>query len=100
MEISIFWLTFATETKNKQVMSINQFKTFALATMCEAHLWKIGESSIFTLMGVEYRIERTREGWSLETWNKVRDTWNKAKIYPDAGRLFNHLFSDRLISFN
>lgn len=81
-------------------MGINQFKAFALETLCEAHLWNIAESTIFTLMGVEYRIERVREGWSLETRNKVRDTWNKARIYPDAGRLFNHLFSDRLISFN
>lgn len=81
-------------------MTIGQFKTFALQTMCEAHLWKIGEFNTFTLVGIDYKIERCEAGWSLETWNKVRQKWNEPRIYPDAGRLFNHLFSDRVISFN
>ena len=81
-------------------MGINQFKTFALETMCEAHLWNEDESTIITLLGVKYRITRTIAGWNLETWNKVKKGWNSPRKYPDAGRLFNHLFSDRLISFN
>lgn len=68
--------------------------------MCEAHLWGFGESCEFTISGIKYRIERCPDGWSLETWNNVRNVWNKPRIYPDAGRLFNHLFSDRVISYN
>ncbi len=81
-------------------MGINQFKTFALETLCEAHLWNYNESTAFKLLGVDYKIERIAEGWALYSYNKVRKDWNKPRVYPDAGRLFRHLFSDRVISYN
>lgn len=81
-------------------MGINQFKTFALETLCEAHLWKMGESTSFSLIGVDYKIERVPAGWALYSFNKVKKEWNLPRVYPTCGRLFNHIFSDRVISFN
>ena len=81
-------------------MTIEQFKTFALQTMCEAHLWKIGESNTFTLRVLTTKLSDARLGGRWRPGTKFgRNGTNRAST-PMRGRLFNHLFSDRAISFN
>ena len=84
-------------------MGINQFKTYALRTMCEAHLWKIGEEDIFFLKGWEYRIVLVRLGasnyaFTLQKRVKGRD-WTTPLYFKDLGRLFHDLFRNLCISY-
>ena len=75
-------------------MGINQFKTYALQTMCEEHLWKVGESDTFKLKDWEYKIEKTDKGYTLTTNGT---TFNE---FPTMGKLFHYMFDSRWISYN
>lgn len=81
-------------------MGINEFKTFALQTMCEAHLWKPGERTVFSLKGREYLIVKWENNWSLAERKSKYDMWGAPIEFPDSNRLFRYIFNNRLISYN
>lgn len=82
-------------------MSINEFRTYALRTLCEEHLWKPLESDFFTLRGREYRIMMEPDGtFTLTTRVSKHDMWPAPKTFPTMGRLFVHLFRSCMISYN
>lgn len=84
-------------------MSINEFRAYALRTMCEAHLWKTYEQDFFNLRGYNYKIKKEAPGaFSLtQRYPGAPDGCKEGEpmIFPDMGRLFHHLFDSRMISY-
>ena len=69
-------------------MEIDDFKNYALRTLTEEHLWKIGEQDGFIVCHTHYIMEKIDEGcWSLT--NKAN---NVGETFSTMGRLFSHLF--------
>ena len=87
--------------KNYAIMTINQFKTFALETMCEEHLWKPGEATTFTLRGWGYKIEKGRDNLFHLYCNgsKKEGEWSRHDAFPTTNKLFHHIFLMRCISY-
>lgn len=88
-------------------MGINQFKTYALRTMCEAHLWKVGEEDIFTLKGCTYKIGLVNRGSGIYAFTLTQiypgapegEQEGTPMYFQDMGRLFHHIFDSRWISY-
>ena len=82
-------------------MGINEFRAYALRTMCEEHLWGFGEEDVFTLKGYEYRIRLESDGrFSLSVHLPKNKEWSKPYYFPTMGRLFCHIFERNLLSYN
>lgn len=82
-------------------MTIEEFKAYALRTMLEENLWKVGESDVFTFNGVKYKLELCfkyfgkdshSKYFSLSTFNSFENTWNKEKRFNSLTELFRHIF--------
>ena len=79
-------------------MGINEFRHYALRTMCEAHLWGIGEEDTFTLKGWTYRITLAQRAKDYPFVLYVNNG-SKPMYFPTIGRLFHHIFKSRMISY-
>ena len=81
-------------------MTINQFKSFALQSLCEEHLWKDGETQEFTLMSWRYKIEKKDGLYHLycDGSNENEGEWARHDAFPTLGLLFNSIFTSRWIS--
>ena len=80
-------------------MGINEFRTYALQTMCEAHLWKIGEEDTFTLKGWTYHITLEYRGANNYPFVLRVNNGSKPMYFQTIGRLFHHIFESRMISY-
>lgn len=63
--------------------------------MCEAHLWKPGESDKFKLGGWEYEI-----AMEADYRISLRVNGNPPRFFPDMNRLFAYIFKSRMMSYN
>lgn len=73
-------------------MTTEEFKEYALRTMLEENLWKVGESDIFTFMGVRYQIYRHLNYFDLSTFNVAKNDWNTPKSFKRLTELFREIF--------
>lgn len=78
-------------------MGINEFRHYALRTMCEAHLWGVGEEDTFTLNGWNYSITRDQSARVYPFVLRVNKS--TPRYFPDMGRLFHYIFESRMISY-
>ena len=69
-------------------MLVADFKMYALRTLTEEHLWKVGESDEFTLLGYKYAIEKLSD----VCWSLTYKTINRRETFSTMNRLFHHLF--------
>ena len=82
-------------------MGINEFRAFALQTLCEAHNWEPMQTEFFTLKGWEYRIRKEPDGmFSLTERASKYDMWPGPDEFKTMGRLFAFIFASRCISYN
>ncbi len=82
-------------------MGINEFRAYALRTMCEEHLWNYGEQDVFALKGWMYRIRREDDGrFSLSYGHVKNEEWPTPMYFPNMARLFHHIFQSRMISYD
>ena len=82
-------------------MTIGQFKTFALESMCEAHTWKNGETYDFTLKGWRYTIKKEGRLFHLYTYGAHKaEEFARHDAFKTLPRLFHDIFNMRYISYN
>lgn len=80
-------------------MGINEFRYYALRTMCEAHLWGIGEEDTFTLKGLTYNIKLEYRGANFYPFVLRVNNGSKPMCFRTIGELFHHIFESRMISY-
>ena len=78
-------------------MGINQFRAYALKSVCDGLSLKTGECEGFRLEGWDYMIIKTKNGFTLVTKTKSREFNEFFKTLPE---LFKYIFWSRCISYN
>jgi len=76
-------------------MTIEEFKSYALRTLCEEHLWKIDEWDRFTIGQGTYELKRNDKGFQLavvlsKRYGKM--IYGKVKTFPRMSELFSYIF--------
>lgn len=71
-------------------MTIEEFKAYALRTLCEEHLWKIDEWDRFTIGQGTYELKRNDKGFQLAV--VLSKGYGKVKMFPRMSELFSYLF--------
>lgn len=74
-------------------MTTEELKKYALRTLIEEHLWKVGESDSFTYNNTKYKLEKTSDGFALIRNDKVMS------FNTRMSRIFSELFRRNNISY-